>query len=174
MRSSVADTPQRLYGLPPVIDDRSVVLILGSFPSVKSLEKRQYYGHPQNHFWLLMERIIGIDRNLPYDERVQALLNNRVGLWDVIASCQRTGSADDAIQEPVANALIDLIDEHPAIHRILFNGTRAEVTARLQLPQLFDRSALEFERVPSTSPRVQLERKVGAWSQLRDWVRPHG
>jgi len=174
MRSSVVEAPQQLYGLPPVIDGRSVLLILGSFPSVKSLEKREYYGHPQNHFWLLMERSFGIDRNLPYEERVQALLSNRVAVWDVIASCQRAGSADDAIEEPVANALIDLLDEHPGIARILFNGTRAEATARLQLPQLLDRPTLKFERLPSTSPRVQLQRKVEAWSHLKDWVRTDG
>ena len=72
MRSSAVEGPPRLYGLAPLIDGRSRVVILGSFPSVKSLDKQEYYGNPQNHFWPIVERLLGIVRTCPYAERKMA------------------------------------------------------------------------------------------------------
>ncbi len=160
-----------LSGLPPVIDGRSRLLILGSFPSKKSLEKREYYGNPQNHFWQIMEGLLGIQRQRPYEERVQQLLERSVAVWDVIASCRREGSADDAIEDAVANPISALLTDHPGIRCVVFNGGAAWQVARLSTPELFTLPAVGCERFPSTSPRVQLSAKLKVWSRLRSWLR---
>lgn len=171
MSLSVVEASPRLHGLPPIVDQRSVLLVLGSFPSVKSLEKREYYGHPQNHFWLLMEQGFGIDRTLRYEERVAALLGSRVAVWDVIESCRRPGSADQAIEEPEVNHLELLLGRHPRIQHVALNGTTAYQTLRRHIPELLERQGLAFHRLPSSSPRLPLQRKVEAWSEVRDWLK---
>src|SRR5687768_2291395 len=86
-------------GFPPVVDARIETLILGSFPSVASLGKAQYYGHPQNHFWRLVGAVIEAPlAEMEYEDRLQTLLAHRIGLWDVIGSCAREGSLDSSIR----------------------------------------------------------------------------
>lgn len=160
-------------GFPPVVDVNTRVLILGSLPGDASLAAGQYYGHPRNAFWRLMEGVI--DAPLvarPYAERLDKLLVHGVGLWDVIAEARRPGSLDAAIRDPAANDLVALIDTLPAIKLVAFNGGTA---ARLG-------GALIGARVttlalPSSSPayaaRTFLE-KAAAWATLRDALRPPG
>jgi double-stranded uracil-DNA glycosylase len=162
-----------LDGLPPLIDDRSKVLVLGSFPSEMSLAKREYYGNPQNHFWLVMEALFGIDRTAPYAQRTAALAKSGVAVWDVIARCSREGSGDDKITDAVANPLITLLEDHPAIRRVFFNGGMAFRTARLLVPRLFGLSGVACEQMPSTSPRnarMPLAAKAEAWRRILNWL----
>ena len=95
--SAVARPPERLQGLPPVLSPAVRVLVLGSFPSVKSLQLQQYYAHPQNHFWPIM-RALWPDAAWPadgdYAQRCRCLLAQGVGVWDVYAHCEREGSLD--------------------------------------------------------------------------------
>ena len=122
---SAIETLPLLAGLPPLVDARSRVLILGSFPSEMSLAKQEYYGNPQNHFWAIMEALFGVDRSAAYDDRTSRLLEQGVAVWDVIAVCNREGSGDDRITEARANALAGLLDEHSSIRLIAFNGGMA-------------------------------------------------
>src|SRR5258706_11127229 len=91
-------------GFPPVVDAGIETLILGSFPSVASLGKAQYYGHPQNHFWRLIGAVIAEPLpGMDYDRRLKTLLRHRIGLWDIIGTCDREGSLDSAIRTPRHN-----------------------------------------------------------------------
>jgi double-stranded uracil-DNA glycosylase len=168
------DAKPLLEGLPPLVDDRSKVLVLGSFPSEMSLAKREYYGNPQNHFWPVMEALFGVNRSAPYFERTSALVERGVAVWDVIARCSREGSGDDKIEQAVANPLVALLEDHASIRRVFFNGAMAFRTARLLVPGLFGLSGVECEQLPSTSPRnarMPLAAKVEAWGRIRDWLK---
>ena len=170
---SMADAARLLVGLPPLIDDRSVVLVLGSFPSKMSLAKREYYGNPQNHFWPMMETLFGIDRQAPYTSRTSALLDHRIAVWDVIAECNREGSGDDAITEADPNPIMRLLKDFPGIRSIAFNGGTASRTARLFVPDLFEQGEVQCERLPSSSPRnarMPLVVKVDAWRRITEWL----
>ena len=140
-------SPGRLNGLAPAISRNCRVLVLGSFPGAASLAARQYYAHAQNRFWPIMSAIVGADlRTLPYGRRVAALGAAGIGLWDIYASCLRTGSLDAAIREPAFNDFASLRRRAPGIARICMNGA----TAGRALSHL---AALGFDTrvLPSTS-----------------------
>ncbi len=108
----------------PVIDARAKVLVLGSAPSVESLDKGFYYAHPQNAFWRIMNEIFqGNARSAA--EKAELLKNNRVALWDVISDCERRSSLDSAIRKPVINDFGRLFNDYPGIRAVLLNGKRA-------------------------------------------------
>jgi hypoxanthine-DNA glycosylase len=156
----------RKAGFPPVVDAATRVLILGSLPGEASLAARQYYGHPRNAFWRLMEGVLDTALvALAYEDRLAALLARRVGLWDVIAEAERPGSLDAAIRDPAANDLLALIDALPALRLVAFNGgTAAKLGGKLigdRVPTL---------ALPSSSPAhaaKSFEQKAIAWSALR-------
>jgi TDG/mug DNA glycosylase family protein len=163
-----------LYGLPPLITDDARVLVLGSFPSEMSLAKQEYYGNPQNHFWPVMEVLFGVDSRAPYAERTAQLLANGVAVWDVIAQCNREGSGDDRIEDAAPNGIVPLLDEHPRIRHIAFNGGMAYRTARALTPDILSLRDLVCEQLPSTSPRnarLPLADKVAAWRCIKDWLK---
>lgn len=152
-------------GFPPVVDAKTRVLILGSLPGDASLAAGQYYGHPRNGFWRLMEGVIGAPLvALPYEDRLALLLTHGIGLWDVIAEARRPGSLDAAIRDPAANDLIALIQTLPALRLVAFNGgTAAKLGARL----VGDRIATQA--LPSSSPAYaaqSFEDKARAWAVL--------
>ena len=93
-------TSNRLRGFPPVFDGHCRTLILGSFPSERSLARAQYYAHPQNQFWRLVGNVIDVAlQDMKYDDRLAALLAHHIGLWDVIGACERKGSLDGNIRQ---------------------------------------------------------------------------
>src|SRR4051812_25626492 len=103
-RMSPASASPRLACFPPVIDRNTHALILGSFPGAASLAAQQYYAHPRNQFWRLLSAVLGEDLvSLPYERRLKRVLAYHVGLWDVIAACEREGSLDSAIRHPRSN-----------------------------------------------------------------------
>ena len=143
-------------------------MVLGSFPGVASLRAQQYYGHPQNQFWKIMATLLSSDAaivlTMAYAERVQWLLNQGVGLWDVYASCEREGSLDANIQNAQPNDLQSLRTRCPALVAIAHNGgesfKHAKLTRALGLP---------VHRLPSTSPANAswtLARKLAAWREV--------
>lgn len=154
-------------GLPPVVDDRTRVLVLGSMPGEVSLAKQQYYAHPRNAFWPIMGDLIGLDATASYRLRVQALLSAGVGLWDVLRYCERPGSLDSSIAREAmeVNDFDGLLHGQPGISRAFFNGATAwQVFQRLVAPVLT--TPLDCTRLPSTSPAhaaMPYSAKLAAW-----------
>ena len=159
----------RLQGLSPVIDSRTRLIVLGSFPSVASLQAGEYYAHPRNHFWPVLSAIWGVDlRALPYPERLQAALQHGLGIWDVYAHCRREGSLDSAIHDAEFNDLAGLKQLAPQLQAIAHNGGESARAMR------FTRSlGVQLLRLPSTSPANaswSFERKLAAWREAFNTV----
>ena len=150
------------HPIPPLYNENSKVLILGSFPSVKSREQMFFYGHPQNRFWKVIAAIF--DSKVPenVEEKRRLLLDNGVALWDVIAECEITGSADSTIKSVVANDLTEILDS-AEIEQIFVNGKTAEKYFRRYIEKEICRKAI---CLPSTSPAnaaFSLDRLIDEW-----------
>jgi TDG/mug DNA glycosylase family protein len=161
----------RITGFPPVARAGARVLILGSMPSVTSLEKQQYYGLPRNAFWQIMGDLFGAGRELPYAERLEKISECGIALWDVLRSCHRPGSLDSAIDISSArtNDFPALLREHASISQVFFNGRKAcEIFTRRVLPTLQSEFAtLSYTALPSTSPAhasMSYDQKLEQWS----------
>ena len=157
------------HPIPPVFDENSKILILGSFPSVKSREEMFFYGHPQNRFWRVLASVF--DSKLPQtvEEKKIFLLSNRIALWDVLASCDVTGSADSSIKNTVPNHIKIITDTSP-IRRIFLNGKTAEKYYNKYLKSYL---LIDAVCLPSTSPAnaaKSLDTLCKAWSVLKEAV----
>lgn len=155
--------------MPPIVDVDTRLLILGSLPGEASLAAQRYYGHPRNHFWLLMEHVIEAPLiALDYAERIARLRSHHVGLWDMIASATRPGSLDQHIRAVEPNALRPLIAQLPHLRAIGLNGAKA---AQLAEKQLGTPEALAVHRLPSSSPAhvVPIAHKIEAWRVLHPY-----
>ena len=164
--------PERKRGFPPVVDERTRVLILGSLPGAASLAAGEYYGNPRNAFWGLLETVLDEALvALAYEDRLARLLARGLGLWDVVAEAERRGSLDAAILNPDANDLLALVETLPALRAVAFNGaTAAKLGSRLLAPAT-DRIALVA--LPSSSPAHaarSFAQKAAAWGALKDWL----
>lgn len=153
---------KRIYSFPPVIDGGCHTLILGTMPSVKSLEAAFYYAHPRNAFWPVMARVLGEDAPNTIADKKAMLLRHGVALWDTAASCEREGSLDAAMKGVLLNDVDALLEKYPHIERIFLNGGEA---CRLFSKMNIERAGLQIERLPSTSPAYTLpfEMKLEAW-----------
>jgi len=153
-----------LHGFPPVVDHTAGLLILGSFPSVLSLQSGQYYGNPRNAFWPITAELFGFDAAAPYETRLAALQSAGVALWDVLHSCRRAGSADAKIDPDsvVANDFRQLFASYPSIARVCFNGSAAQ---RLYERLVDVRTEVDYLLLPSSSPARAMPagRKLQAW-----------
>ena len=160
----------RIHSFPFSADERSRVLILGSMPGVESLKQQQYYAHPRNLFWEFMGELFGAGRELPYEERLAGLRDNRIALWDVAHSCVRPGSLDSNMSAVEANDFEALLRVSPNIESVFFNGQKAaRLFNTLVLPGL--KRDLDFITLPSTSPAnasVSKAQKKSAWKRLLD------
>jgi len=160
----------RSHSFEPVVDARTRVLILGSLPGVRSLERSEYYAHPQNGFWRLTGAVVGLDLTaLPYAERLATLNAAGIGLWDVVASAERPGSLDSAIRNADANDLGALLSGFPGIAAVAFNGQTAATLARRQSLDTGTRARLVL---PSSSAAhaVPWQAKLDKWLALRAWL----
>lgn len=163
----------RARGFEPVVDARTRLLILGSLPGEVSLKASQYYAHPRNAFWPLVGGLVGEDlAALAYRERLERLKAHGVGLWDVIASAQRSGSLDAAIRSPEASDLRHLVADLPVLRAVAFNGGLA---ARLGRRILSGLDHLQLIDLPSSSPAhaVKLPTKAQRWAVLGTWLDTH-
>lgn len=113
------------HPFPPLYDENSKILILGSFPSVKSREQLFFYGHPQNRFWKVVSTVFGCDTPKSIDEKKRFLHSCGIALWDVIASCEIIGSSDSSINNATPNDLSEILNAAD-IRRIFVNGKTAE------------------------------------------------
>ena len=138
-----------LQGLRPILPDGPIrTLILGSFPSVQSLEKQQYYAHPQNWFWRVMEHCgVVRDARAPYAERVEEVRAGGIAIWDLYEQVQREGSGDDQIRDAVPNRVEELLESRGPF-QILLNGRRLR-----EFRRAFPDVEAELIALPSTSPR---------------------
>jgi len=139
---------KRLQGLAPIVDRNTKVLILGSFPGRMSLEKKEYYGNPRNHFWKIISQILDNPYTDVYSKKVNMLKAGGVGLWDVVRSCHRQGSSDNNISAARLNNFKKLLHKYPDIKAIFVNGKKAyglfcAFCVDIKLP---------IECLPSTSP----------------------
>ncbi|MFF2484220.1 DNA-deoxyinosine glycosylase [Paenibacillus sp. NPDC058071] len=167
---------ERIHSFPPVIDRRARVLVLGTAPSVKSLEHGQFYGHPRNYFWGVVYGLFGAgDPDSDYKRRLAFLQEHRLAVFDVIESCVREGSLDVNIREEEPNDLPKLLEQYPGLRCFAFNGSKAYDTYRKFFrdhPALKHIAAL---KLPSTSPiptqkMRNLEDRIQAWSAVLPYL----
>ncbi|MFD1957095.1 DNA-deoxyinosine glycosylase [Paenibacillus thailandensis] len=163
---------ERIHSFPPVIDERARVLILGTAPSVKSLEHRQFYGHPRNYFWPLVYALFGAGEPSPvYEERLAFLREKRLAAFDVIESCEREGSLDMNIRNERPNDLPGLVKRYPGLKCFAFNGSKAYDTYRKYFRGEVALKHLALLKLPSTSPiptpaMRSLEDRLEAWRAI--------
>ena len=158
--------PQLTHPFAPVYDAHSRVLVLGSFPSVRSREEGFFYGHPRNRFWPVLAAVLGEAVPESISEKRAMLLRGGVALWDVAASCSVEGSADASIRGAVPVPLAPILAAAP-IEKIFCNGQTAFRLYRALLEPQLGRSAIAL---PSTSPANaawSLERLIAAWKVLK-------
>lgn len=156
-----------IHTIDPVYDSNSKILILGSFPSVKSREQQFFYGHKQNRFWRVMAQILGCELPEGTAQKREMLLAHHVALWDVIESCEITGSSDASIRDVKPNDLSRILS-HADIQAIYTNGSKAY---ELYQKHIFPTNGRKAYPLPSTSPAnagYSLEKLVGAWSVIRE------
>lgn len=134
---------------PPIADEKTEILILGSLPGEMSLELQQYYAHPRNRFWKVIAKITNSEIPENYEQKLSFLQQNRIGVWDVVQTAKRVGSLDTNILNEIPNDLESFINNHPSLKVIAFNGAKSRA--------LFDKyfvrqSKLKYLALPSTSP----------------------
>ena len=155
-----------VHPVSPVYNKESQILILGSFPSVKSREGEFFYHHPQNRFWKVISTIYNDAMPETIDEKKQLLLRNKIALWDVVHSCEVIGSADSSIRNVTPNDIKPIL-EQADIQRIYTNGGTAY---RLYKRYIYKSIGREIILLPSTSPAnasFSLERLIEAWSDIK-------
>jgi double-stranded uracil-DNA glycosylase len=155
----------------PIVSSDSQILVLGSFPGQESLRKQEYYAHPRNAFWHIMQVLFHFQNALSYQEKVEVLISKKVALWDVLSSCHRNGSLDSSIDDKTIriNDFQSFFERYAEIQWVFFNGVKAEKEYRKRVSLSFEkpRKTLHFKRLPSTSPAMaQLTRdeKIAQWS----------
>ncbi|SAL17818.1 2-hydroxyacid dehydrogenase [Caballeronia cordobensis] len=155
----------KLAGFPPVGDEATRTLILGSFPGVASLAATQYYAHPRNQFWRLVGAAIGEPlHELSYDERLARLIKHGIGLWDVLAACEREGSLDAAIRNASPNDFAAFHVRFPKLRRVCFNGKTSGKFAPVLAAAGYDTLVL-----PSSSAAnaiLSFDQKLRIWRDI--------
>jgi len=159
----------RISSFPPIIDTNSKILILGSIPGVKSLEKQQYYGHPQNKFWKIIFELFQEEFTEDYARRIAVLKKHHIALWDVIDSCERKGSLDSEITNEEANQIAELLEKYPNIQAIFCNGGKSYKNLQKILGKNF---RLPIYLLPSTSPlhTISFEKKFEDWKKILEYI----
>lgn len=151
------------HPIKPVFDQNSRILILGSFPSVKSREANFFYGHPQNRFWKVVSKVFHENTPETIEEKRAFLIRNHIAVWDVIKSCDIEGSSDSSIKNVIPNDL-DRILNHARIEHIYVNGKKAQQLYKRYIEKEIN---IKAECLPSTSPANaawSMEKLVEAWS----------
>ena len=157
------------HPFPPLYDKNSRILILGSFPSVKSREQMFFYGHPQNRFWKVVSAVLDVETPANIQEKSDFLYNNNIALWDVIASCDIMGSSDSSIKNVVANDLTEIF-ENANIKQIFVNGKTAEKYYNKYVRNTIGRDAI---CLPSTSPANagwSMDKLIEEWKIIKIFI----
>jgi hypoxanthine-DNA glycosylase len=152
----------------PIVDAGARALVLGTLPGEESLRRGEYYAHPRNLFWPILFALFGAAPVSEYRAKLDFLAAHRIALWDVVASGERVASADASIRGEVPNAIDALLDAHPRIRVVAFNGSGAQ---RLYDRHFRRRAGLIYLTLPSTSPahaRLGFAQKLARWQALRE------
>ena len=159
-------------GFPPIAGVDAKILILGSMPSIKSLEQQQYYAHPRNAFWPIMSTLFAMDKEWTYQQRCQHLIINKIAVWDALKACQRQGSLDSNIDSSsmIANDFNAFFKQYSKVKLVVFNGGKAEQVFKQNVVPNLDKKFKQLNqiRLPSTSPAhasMTLEQKLTAWQR---------
>lgn len=153
-----------INSFPAFIDSNTKILILGTMPGIASLTKQEYYGNPRNHFWRIRYTLFD---TLPvsdsFEEKIQLLQKNKIGLWDVLENCERKGSLDIHIKNHKENDFEMLFKQYPEIHTIVFNGKESHKYFIKKFGQI---EGITYYVMPSTSPANTMffENKLKIWS----------
>ena len=158
-----------MHNIEPIFDSEAVILILGSFPSVKSRQGKFFYNHPQNRFWKVLSRLF--DQTLPVtvQDKKDFLQNNKIAVWDVIQSCEIVNSSDTSIKNVKVNN-ISLILDSADIKAIFTNGQKAY---ELYNRYIFPRTNIKAILLPSTSPAnaaYSIEKLCEKWKVIKDYI----
>ena len=156
-----------VHPIPPLYDENCKILILGSFPSVKSREAMFFYGHPQNRFWKLMAALFEEAYPQTIEEKKALVLKHHIAMWDTIRSCTITGSSDSSIKDVVPNDLSVILD-NSRVERIFCNGA---TSYRLYMKYIYPTTGVKAVKLPSTSPAnaaFNLERLLTEWSMIKE------
>lgn len=160
--------PQKIiHPIPPLYDAESKILILGSFPSIKSREAMFFYGHPQNRFWPLLARLFGEDIPTSIEEKKSLVLRHRVALWDSIHSCTIVGSSDSSVRDVVPNDLSVILD-NSKVERIYCNGA---LSHKMYTKYIYPTTGIAAVKLPSTSPAnaaFNMDRLEKEWQVIKD------
>ena len=159
-------TPKRSF--PPIADMRARVLVLGTLPGQESLRRGEYYAHPRNLFWPIVFGLFNATPVADYVEKVAFVKARRIALWDVCEIGEREASADSTIRREQPNAIGQLLDAHPLIRAVAFNGTGAQRLHDRHFPR---HANLAYLALPSTSPahaRMDFAGKLVRWMALRE------
>ena len=161
----------RISAFKPIMDKSSRVLVLGSMPSVKSLEQQEYYANPRNQFWKIIFALFNCEVELTYEKKISFVKSKGIAIWDVIASCYREGSLDSDIKDEKANDFRWLFTEYPNIKNVVFNGAKAYETFRKEV-KFSCYPELVFTKLTSTSPAntMSYEEKLMDWKIIRDYI----
>ena len=149
----------------PIVNEKSNCMILGTMPSVISLQKNEYYGNPQNAFWKIIFNLFDKPLSNDYEIKKAILLQNNIALWDVIYSCSREGSSDEKIINSIPNDFIRLFNQYKGIQKVYFNGKNAEKYYRKLVDVKKIRNDIQYIVLPSTSPAnvVTFNEKLKIW-----------
>lgn len=163
---------KKLFSLAPLNAPNATILLLGSMPGAASLARREYYAHPQNHFWPLIFTVIGESCPPAYAQRTERLSAHGIALWDSIRVCERESSLDKDIRNAEPNDIEGFLDKYPTIRAVAFNGTMSEKIYRRYFKE---REDIRYILLPSTSPVPRrhikrLEDKIPAWMALKEYI----
>ena len=151
----------------PILFKDTHTLILGSFPSIKSIENDFYYSHPRNQFWSILSAMTGYPVN-NRDQKIWLLKEAKLGLWDMIASCNRANSLDSSLEDEVVNDIPALLEQYPNIQRVAFTGRKAEALFGLHFAHL----EMETAYLPSPSAayaKMRIEEKTEIYTKVLQW-----
>ena len=157
------------HGIEPVYNEQSKILILGSFPSVKSRESHFFYGHPQNRFWRVLADVLESELPITIEQKTEFLLKHHIAVWDVIASCEIKGSSDSSIKNVIPNDIDRILSISPIV-QIYTNGNASAGLYDKYCLKLTEKPAI---KLPSTSPAnaaFTLERLLESWSCIRNYL----
>jgi hypoxanthine-DNA glycosylase len=159
----------KIFSFPPISTPESRILILGTMPGKRSLEKNEYYGHRNNKFWKILFHIFDLEYPKDYNQKIALLKLKQIALWDVLQGCERESSADSDIRNEVPNDFSLFFKNHQNIKSIFFNGKKAGE----YFEKFFPENRLPKFVLPSTSPAnswYTYEEKVKKWRMILDMI----